>query len=145
MLTADQFRQTALSLPEAEERETWGHPTFRVRDRMFATLADDGRSATVKATRQDQEALVAGDPRTFTVPAYVGRHGRVGITLATADRAEARELLVEAWRLTAPRRLVAAYDARHDPADGGAMGRRPGRGPAPGGDARGTGAGVRGG
>ena len=48
MLTADEFRRAALALPEAEERETWGHPTFRVRDRMFATLSDDGRVGGIK-------------------------------------------------------------------------------------------------
>ena len=50
MITADELRQVVQSLPEAEERETWGHPTFRVRDKMFATMSDDGRQATVKAT-----------------------------------------------------------------------------------------------
>jgi hypothetical protein len=111
MITADELRQAALSLPEAEERETWGHPTFRVRDKMFAALADDGSQASVKATRQEQEALVAADPETFGVPSYVGRHGWVSIRLATADPAEVRELVEEAWRQTAPRRLVAAFDA----------------------------------
>ena len=110
MITADELRQAALSLPEAEERETWGHPTFRVRDKMFAALADDGGQASVKATRQEQEALVAEDPATFGVPAYVGRHGWVSVQLATADPAEVRELLIEAWRQTAPKRLVATFD-----------------------------------
>ena len=63
MITADQLRQAALSLPEAEERETWGHPTFRVRAKLFATLADDGGQASVKATRQEQAALVAAARR----------------------------------------------------------------------------------
>jgi hypothetical protein len=102
-----------LSLPEAEERETWGHPTFRVRDKMFATLSDDGWSAGVKTTKEEQTALVAAAPETFGVPAYVGRHGWVSIELATADPAEVRELVTEAWRQTAPKRLVAAYDAEH--------------------------------
>ncbi|HWD46583.1 MAG TPA: MmcQ/YjbR family DNA-binding protein [Actinomycetota bacterium] len=57
MISADELRRAALSLPEAEERETWGHPTFRVRDKLFATLADDGSQASVKATRQEQQAL----------------------------------------------------------------------------------------
>ena len=114
MVTGNEFRKTALSLPEAEERETWGHPTFRVRDKMFATLSDDGQHATVKAARMEQAALVAADPATFTVPAYVGRHGWVGVQLATADPEEVRELLVEAWRTTAPRRLVATYDTGSD-------------------------------
>jgi hypothetical protein len=113
MITADKLRRAALSLPEAEERETWGHPTFRVRDKMFATLSDDGRSAGIKTTKEEQTALVAADPETFGVPAYVGRHGWVSVELATADPAEVRELVTEAWRQTAPKRLVAAYDAEH--------------------------------
>jgi hypothetical protein len=114
MVSAEQFRNVVSSLPEAEERETWGHPTFRVRNKLFAAISDDGRSATVKATREEQAALVAAAPETFGVPAYVGRHGWVGIQLATVDPTELRELLVEAWRQTAPKRLVGAYDA-HQP------------------------------
>jgi hypothetical protein len=111
MVTADELRQLVRALPEAEERETWGHPTFRVRDKLFAAMSDDGRQASVKATKQEQAALVAAAPETFGIPAYVGRHGWVSIQLATSDPAEVRELLVEAWRLTAPKRLVTAYDA----------------------------------
>jgi hypothetical protein len=111
MVTADTLRQVVQALPEAEERETWGHPTFRVRDKMFAAMSDDGREASVKATREEQAALVAAAPGTFGIPAYVGRHGWVSIQLATVDPVELRELLVEAWRLTAPKRLVTAYDS----------------------------------
>jgi hypothetical protein len=50
MVTADELRQVVQSLPQAEERETWGHPTFRVRDKMFAVMSDDGQQASVKAT-----------------------------------------------------------------------------------------------
>jgi hypothetical protein len=53
------------------------------------------------------------------VPAYVGRHGWVSIQLATVDPAELRELLVEAWRLIAPKRLVTAYDSGQPGPDGG--------------------------
>ena len=115
MVSADELRQVVRSLPEAEERETWGHPTFRVRDKMFAAMSDDGRQATVKATKEEQAALVAAAPETFGIPAYVGRHGWVSIQLATVDQAELRELVVEAWRQTAPRRLVTAYDAGPGP------------------------------
>ena len=115
MVSADELRQVMRSLPEAEERETWGHPTFRVRDKMFATMSDDGRQATVKATKEEQAALVAAAPETFGIPAYVGRHGWVSIQLATVDPTELRELVVEAWRQTAPRRLVTAYDSGPGP------------------------------
>jgi hypothetical protein len=81
---------------------------------MFAALSDDGKLASVKATKQEQAALIAAAPETFGVPAYVGRHGWVSVQLATVDPTELSELVVEAWRLTAPKRLVAAYDAARD-------------------------------
>jgi hypothetical protein len=81
---------------------------------MFAAMSDDGQQASVKATREEQAALISAAPETFGIPAYVGRHGWVSIQLATVDPAELRELVVEAWRQTAPKRLVAAYDTARD-------------------------------
>jgi hypothetical protein len=101
----------ALALPQAVERETWGHPTFRVRDKLFASMSPEGDVGGVKATLSEQAALVGRDPATFSVPAYVGRHGWVSIRLAGIDADELRELTVEAWRSTAPKRLVASFDA----------------------------------
>jgi hypothetical protein len=111
-MTEDAFRRAALSFPEAVEKETWGHPTFRVRDKMFASMSAEGDYGTVKATREAQAALVGSEPETFSVPAYVGQHGWVGIRLERVDPDEALELLDEAWRMTAPKRVVATYDAR---------------------------------
>jgi hypothetical protein len=110
-MTGEEFRRAALSFPEAVEKETWGHPTFRVRDKMFATMSAEGDSASVKASREAQAALVGSEPETFSVPAYVGQHGWVAIRLDRVDADEAVELLDEAWRATAPKRVVAAYDA----------------------------------
>ena len=67
-MDAEELRALALALPEAEERETWGHPTFRVRDKMFLTLAADGAAGTVKATLEDQSELVARTPRRGRCP-----------------------------------------------------------------------------
>jgi hypothetical protein len=111
MITGEEVRRLALSLPGVREQETWGHPTFRVRDKIFATLSDDGTEAGLRTSKAEQAALVASDPATFAVAAYVGRHGWVSVQLAGVDPGELHELLVEAWRRTAPKRLVTAYDA----------------------------------
>jgi len=111
MTTPEELRQLALSLPEVEERETWGHPTFRVRSKIFATLSADERVAGVKASLEDQEELIASDPETFAVASYTGRFGWVSVQLSSVDPEGMRELVIEAWRRTAPKRLVAAYDA----------------------------------
>jgi hypothetical protein len=107
----DDFREFALSLPDAVEIETWGHPTFRVRKKIFATMANDGSSAGAKTTKLEQMALVSSEPETFSLPAYVGRYGWVDIKLDRVDPDHVRELVEDAWRQTAPKRLVKAYDA----------------------------------
>ena len=71
---------------------------------------DDGVIATVKASPEDQEALVGGDPQTFGVASHVGRYGWTTIRLARIDADELRELVVEAGRRTVPKRAVAAFD-----------------------------------
>jgi hypothetical protein len=103
-------RSLALALPETVEQETWETPTFRVRKRIFAMFSDEQRTVWIKSTHDEQRALTSMDPGTFFVPPYVGPNGWVGVRFATVDRDELRELLTEAWRMTAPKRLVAAFD-----------------------------------
>jgi hypothetical protein len=109
-MQARTIRKLALSLPEAEERETWGTPTFRVRNRIFAMFAEGGSEVWVKSTFDEQRALVTMDDGTFFLPPYVGPSGWVGVRFQNVDRGEMEELLVEAWRLTAPKRLVRSFD-----------------------------------
>jgi len=110
----DDVRRIAGSLPETEEVLTWGTDvTFRVRGKIFAIGADDSHNLSVKATPATQAELIDLDPATFSVAAYVGRFGWVRVSLDRMGPAELRELLVEAWRLTAPKRLVGTLAEPH--------------------------------
>jgi len=120
----DQFRTLCLSLPEAEERETWGEPTFRVRDRIFAMGSLDGVHVSVKASLDDQSGLVEMDPKTFSVSAYTGRFGWVRVRLAGLGRELAQRLVTNAWERTAPRRLVVTRVAARKPSAANRRGRR---------------------
>ena len=104
------LRKLIKTLPETTERLTWGHPTFRVRDKIFATFAEhDGKpSITVKQKRAKQEAL-CGDSR-FFVPSYVGRHGWVGIFVEEVEWGFIADLVEQAYRLTAPKILLRSFD-----------------------------------
>jgi predicted DNA-binding protein (MmcQ/YjbR family) len=79
----DRLRGLCLTLPEATERETWGDPTFRIGDKIFAMVkSGDGRlSVWIKAPQGSQMVLVGADPMRFFVPPYVGSKGWVGIRL----------------------------------------------------------------
>jgi hypothetical protein len=110
-LTYEQVREWALALPGTAEVfvAEWGHPTLRVNNKMFAVGAPGSTTLTLKASTEDQAELIAADPDTFSIAPYTGRYGWVLVQLSTVDRAELRDLIVEAWRLTAPKRLAAAY------------------------------------
>lgn len=112
----EQFRMMCLSLPEAEERETWGDATFRVRDRIFAMGSPDGAFVSVKASLDDQSGLVEMDPKTFAPSAYTGRYGWVRVRLAGVGAELALQLVTNAWKRTAPRRLVASIEPAPDKA-----------------------------
>jgi len=79
----ERLRAICLALPEAVEKETWGDPTFRVGERIFAMeKRGDGRvSLWCKAPPGSQMVLVGADPERFFVPPYVGHKGWVGMRL----------------------------------------------------------------
>jgi hypothetical protein len=111
-MTGDELRNIAMALPEVEEKLTWGVDiTFRVRDKIFVVIGPDGASASVKASLEAQQALVSSEPETYSVSAYIGRYGWTTVELAGADAEELRELVEDAWRRTAPKKLIATYDA----------------------------------
>jgi predicted DNA-binding protein (MmcQ/YjbR family) len=107
------LRKVCLSLPEAREVEAWGEPTFRVRKKMFAMYAaagnhhGGGRPAVwIKAAAENQAELVRLAPERCFVPPYVGPSGWVGVWLDNdADWKDVEELLRDAYRLIAPKRL----------------------------------------
>jgi hypothetical protein len=75
-------------------------------------LSADERSLSVRATLEDQQALVTIDPETYSVAPYVGRFGWIRVRLDTVNPDDLRGLILEAWRRTAPKRLVVQYDSR---------------------------------
>jgi|SRR6185369_958739 len=107
----ERLREICLAFPEATEQVTWGHPTFRVRDKIFAACGsdeDERMSMTCKAPAGAQEVLVAADPERFFRPAYVGHRGWVGVRLdASTDWDQVADLVEESYRMTAPKRLSA--------------------------------------
>jgi hypothetical protein len=110
-------RKLCLGLPEAHEVEAWGEPTFRVKNKLFATYAaannhhGGGRNAVwCKAAAVNQQLMVEAAPERFFVPPYVGPSGWIGVYLdGDVDWDELQGLLWDAWRLTAPRKLLLAH------------------------------------
>jgi len=75
-VTIDDFRSIALSLPEASESAHMGHPDFRVRGKIFATIWPDDGWRMVKLTLEQQSVFLQAEPAVF-VPVK-GGWGRKG-------------------------------------------------------------------
>jgi hypothetical protein len=99
-------------LPEVEEGIWFRTPCLRVRKKSFCRMREDGETLVIRVVDlEDKEALLRGDPDVFyTTPHYDG-YAYVLVRLPVADPRQLGELVEDAWRLMAPKRLVAAYDA----------------------------------
>ena len=116
MVTEDDVRRIALSLPATTEKPSYGTPGFRVRDKLFARIREEGDVLVVWCESTDEKAaLIASEPgKFFTTPHYDG-HPTVLVRFGAVDPDELAELLTDSWRLRAPARLVADLDASHGP------------------------------
>jgi hypothetical protein len=104
-LTQNDVRRLALALPEAEEGAHMGHPDLRVRNKIFASLPAKPGTVAMKIRPENLDVLVRSDPETFS-DVWGGRW--LGVKLGRVSERMLKDLLKEAWELTAPRTLVAA-------------------------------------
>lgn len=110
-MTLDDARRIALSLPEAVESAHMGHPDFRVRGKIFATLWPDKDRAVVKLEPEHQAMLLEAEPAVFTPAAGAwGRKGWTNLALGAAEESTFRSAVTASWRATAPKRLAAELD-----------------------------------
>ena len=113
MATTDDVLRITLALPEVEQRPFVDLIGVKVRGKGFAYLYEGAQIAVIKATLEEQAALVATNPRAYRISRVSSRFGWVSVDLPVVPLDELAEILTEAWRLTAPRRLVAAHEASH--------------------------------
>jgi hypothetical protein len=112
MVTVEQVRRVASSLPRSEEHLIRDQVKFRVGRLVFLAMAPDETSMGFAFPKQERAALVASEPEKFHMPARSDeRYHWVRVWLDAIDEQEMRELVVEAWRMVVPKRVAAAYEA----------------------------------
>lgn len=112
MITLDYVRSCATAFPEVEEGTHFRLPSFKVRDKGFVVIQNGGTHAILSVDEPTATAAAAADPDTYEV---VWRNERIFVgvraNLATASEDRVKELIEQAWRNKAPKRLVTARDA----------------------------------
>lgn len=101
MVSFEQARRLALSFPEASEQSHHGFPSFRIRNKIFAT-APDPDHLNIMIGEEDIRAAVAEDPGSCEELWWGRRLAAVRVSLDRVDQALLAELLSDAWRRKAP-------------------------------------------
>ena len=110
--TLTTVRRLALALPGVEEGPCYGTPGFRVRGKFLARLWEDGETLVVKCGDDERDFRMQADPGTFFTTDHYRGYPTVLIRLARVRTADLRDILEQAWRRSAPKRLIAEYEKR---------------------------------
>lgn len=111
-------RKICLALPDAQEVEAWGEPTFRIKNKIFAMYASPGNhhgsgrpSLWILSIPLEQDLLLRARPQRYFKPPYVGPSGWIGAWLdKNPPWSEIAELIREGYRRRAPKKLAALVD-----------------------------------
>lgn len=103
MATAAQFRKLALSQPGAEEGAHMQHADFRAGGKIFASITQDERRASLKLTPEVQ-AMVTSDPAFEPAAGAWGRSGWTMVTLAGVNIGKLHELVAESAHLVSAKK-----------------------------------------
>ena len=114
MAVIDDVRPLGTELERSYPVYVRGRLKFRVKQIVYVAFSLDERVMGFAFPKEEREALVRSDPRTFQLPAASDmRFNWVHADLAALEPTAARELVVDAWRMVVPKKLSAAYDAAH--------------------------------
>jgi hypothetical protein len=124
MPTWDDVRRIALALPETSERSSYGHPSWRVKDKGFVwerplrradyeALGDAAPDGPILGIRVEhlgaKEAVLASDPNVFFTTPHFDGYPAVLVQLDRISLEELTEVIVEAWLARAPEKLAQKY------------------------------------
>jgi hypothetical protein len=104
-------RELWLSLPGVEEAQSYGTPGFKLKGKFLGRLREDGETLVVKTAFEQRDALMSLFPESFFTTDHYRGYPSVLVRLSTVDPEVLRDVLVEAWRALAPKRMVAEWEA----------------------------------
>lgn len=112
MVTLEDVRRVALSLPGAYERLVGDRVKFKVGVVVFATVSPDEEYMGFGFPKEERDGLVASEPDKFFMPRRSDlRYNWVRVRLGAIDQQEMRELVTDAWRMCVSKRVREAFDA----------------------------------
>ena len=114
MAVIGDVRQLGTELERSYQVYVRGRLKFRVKQIVYVAFSLDESVMGFAFPKEEREALVRSEPQKFQMPTASDlRFHWVHADLAALEPTEARELVVDAWRMVVPKKLSAAYDVSH--------------------------------
>ena len=101
----------AMRLPGMEISQSYGTPSLKVKGKFMSRLKEDGETLVLRASFVVRDHLIRTWPATFYITDHYRDYPSVLIHISTVDRAVLEQLIEDAWRETAPKKLVQQYDS----------------------------------
>jgi hypothetical protein len=112
VVTADEVRSLARTLPRSTEVLVRGRVKFRVGQIVYLAFSADETVIGLGFPKEWREVVVGAEPDKFMLPSQSDlRFNWVHVRLAALDETEMRDLVLDAWRMVVPKRVAAAYEA----------------------------------
>ena len=110
MITVQEVRSLAITLPRTTEAFVQGRVKFRVGRIVYLAFSRDETLLGFAFPKEWRDALVETEPEKFMLPRDSDlRYNWAVVRLAAIDAAEMRELVVDAWAVVVPKSVAAAY------------------------------------
>jgi len=110
-VTFDQVRAAAQALPGIAVSTSYGTPALKVRGKLLARLHQSGECLVLRADLLDREILMQADPRVFFITDHYRDYPWILVRFSAVDPGALPDLMERAWRLVAPKSLVAKFDS----------------------------------
>jgi hypothetical protein len=110
MVTIDDVRALVDGLPRSYEALVRDRVKFRVGRIVYLAFSRDETMMGFAFPKEEREALIASEPEKFLMPKPRDqRYNWVVVRLDPIDKAELREIVLEAWRMVVPKRVAEAH------------------------------------
>jgi hypothetical protein len=110
-VTFEQVRLAAQAFPGVEDSTSYGTPALKVRGKLLARLHQSGECLVLRADLLDREILMQSDPNVFFITDHYRDYPWILVRFSAVDPGALPDLIERAWRLVAPKSLVAKYGA----------------------------------
>jgi hypothetical protein len=114
VVTVDEVRAFARTLPRSDEAFVRGRVKFRIGRIVYLSLSKDGSTMGFAFPKEWRAAQVESEPEKFSLPSeHDMRYHWLHVSLAAIDADEMRELVEDAWAFCVPKRVAEEYAAAH--------------------------------